>query len=211
MGAQQLPLAVGAGIEEEGVVHLARRMADREIERGEIVVVGLDIRPFGDGEAEIGEDRGDLVDDLADRMDAAGLERRRADRQRDVDALGFEPADELGFLEARAAIGERLADAVLEPVQRRAHDLALLRRHAAEALHQLGDAALLAERGDAFGFERRLVGGRGDRRGDLGFERGDLGHSCGSLPDGQAPGAASACRNISSVEIRRSAFATSHP
>ena len=93
-------------LEEERVVHLARRMADGEIERGEIVVVGLDVRPFGDREAEVGEDRGDLVDDLADRMDAAGLERRRAHRQRDVDALLGEAADELGVLEDRAAGGD---------------------------------------------------------------------------------------------------------
>ena len=101
VGAQKHPLAVGARVEEEGVVHLARRMAEREVERGEIVVVGLDVRPFGDGEAEIGEDRRDLVDDLADRMDAAGLERRRADGQGDVDALGFEPAGELLLLQQR--------------------------------------------------------------------------------------------------------------
>ena len=58
-------------LEEEGVVHLARRMARREVQRGEIVVVGLDVRPFGDREAHVGEDRGDLVDHLADRVDAA--------------------------------------------------------------------------------------------------------------------------------------------
>ena len=90
-----MPLAVRLRVEEERVVHLARRMADREIERGEIVVVGLDVRPFGDREAEVGEDRGDLVDHLADRMDAAGLERRGAHRQRDVDGVGGEPPDEL--------------------------------------------------------------------------------------------------------------------
>ena len=54
-------------------MHLARRMAVREIQRGEVVVVGLDIRTFGDREAHVGEDRGELVPHLAERMDAAGL------------------------------------------------------------------------------------------------------------------------------------------
>ena len=94
VGAQEHLLAVGPRLQEEGVVHLARRMAEREIERGEIVVVGLDVRPLGDGEAEIGEDRRDLVDHLADRVDAAGFERRGADRQGHVDPLGFEAAGE---------------------------------------------------------------------------------------------------------------------
>ena len=88
-------------LEEEGVVHLARRMASREIQRGEIVIVGLDVRPFGDGEAEIAEDRGDLVDDLADRVDAAALGRRLAHRQRDIDRLGGEPRGDRGVAQAR--------------------------------------------------------------------------------------------------------------
>ena len=45
---------------------------------------------FGDREAHIGEDRGELVDHLADRMDAPGLRRALAHRQRDVDAFGVE-------------------------------------------------------------------------------------------------------------------------
>jgi hypothetical protein len=81
VGAQNLALATVVGLEKESVVHLAGRMAVGKIERGEIVVVGLDIRTFGDGEAHVGEDRGDLVDDLADRVDAAALGRRRAHRQ----------------------------------------------------------------------------------------------------------------------------------
>ena len=68
----------GFGVEIERVVHLARRMAFGEIQLGEVVVVGLDVRTFGDREAHVGEDRGELVDHLADRVDAAGF--RRASR-----------------------------------------------------------------------------------------------------------------------------------
>ena len=77
-------------LEEERVVLLARRVADREVQRGEVVVIGLDVRAFGDGEAHVGEDGRDLVRHLADRVDAAGGERVDAAGQGDVDALGGE-------------------------------------------------------------------------------------------------------------------------
>ena len=160
-------------------MHLARRVAGREVEGGEIVVVGLDVRPLGDAEAEIGEDGGDLVDDLADRMDAAGLQRCATHRQGDVDRLRGQPVDEVLLLEDGAAGGERLADPVLEAVQRRSHDLALLRRHGAEALHQFGNAALLAQRGDALGFQRRFIGRFGNARGNVALERDDIGFTRG--------------------------------
>ena len=57
--------------QEERVVHLPRRMFRRDVERGEIVEVVLDVRAFGHGEAHLAEDRDHLVDGLADRMDAA--------------------------------------------------------------------------------------------------------------------------------------------
>jgi hypothetical protein len=56
------------------------------------------------------------------------------------------------------ARGQRLADAGLQPVDRRAHLLAFLRRHRPQHLQPFGDGALLAEGRHAHGFERRLVG-----------------------------------------------------
>ena len=103
VGAQQEARAVRLRIEEERVVHLARRMRFRDIELGEVVIVGLDIGPFGDSKAHIGENRGQFVDHLGDRMDAADLERRLAHRQRDVDALGVEARLQRCVLERVAA------------------------------------------------------------------------------------------------------------
>ena len=68
----------GASGEIERVVVLPRRMLGRNVERGEIVEVGLDVGTLGDREAHIGEDLGDLVGDLAHRMDAALGERTLA-------------------------------------------------------------------------------------------------------------------------------------
>ena len=50
---------------------------------------------------------------------------------------------------------QRLADARLDVVDGLAEAAALLGRQRAERRHQLGDAALLAERANAHGFERR--------------------------------------------------------
>ena len=88
-------------------MHLAGRMAFGKVELGEVVVVGLDVGAFGDRKAHVGEDRGELVDHLADRMHAADLGRRLAHRQRDVDGFGVEAGIERGGLQrilARAAI-----------------------------------------------------------------------------------------------------------
>ena len=147
----------GVGLQEERVVHLARRMAFGEVQRGEIVVVGLDVRTFGDREAHVAEDRGDLVDHLADRMDAAALGRRLAHRQRHVDRLGGEPRGDRRVLAVRrwraasASVTRFFSPLIAGPlVWRSSGD------HRAQRLQQLGDRALLAERGDAHGLDRRL-------------------------------------------------------
>ena len=136
VGAQQQPRAVGLRVEIERVVHVAGRMALGEIELGEVVVVGLDVRPFGDGETHVGEDRGEFVDHLADRMHAPDLGGRFAHRQRDVDRLGVEARVERGALERLAPRRERAVDAILEAVDERTLQLALVRRHGAERFQQ---------------------------------------------------------------------------
>ena len=89
-------------------MHLARRMAFGEIQLGEVVVVGLDVRTFGDGKAHVGEDRREFVHHLAERMNAALLPRRLAQGQRDVDGLGASRASRRRRFQDVAARGERL-------------------------------------------------------------------------------------------------------
>ena len=61
--------------EEEGVHLEPGRVLLGEVQPGEVVVVGLDMRALGDAEAHIGEDNRQLVHHLADRMNAAFLNR----------------------------------------------------------------------------------------------------------------------------------------
>ena len=71
VGTEQHARAVFLRIEKERVVHLPRRMAFGKIQFGEIVIVGLDIGTFGDGKSHVSEDRVDLFEHLAERMDPA--------------------------------------------------------------------------------------------------------------------------------------------
>ena len=111
MGAQHLAAAIGGARRQiEGIVLLPRRMLGRNVERGEIVEILFDMRAFGDGEAHLAEDRDQLVDGLADRMDAAvavGFHR-----QRHVDALFGKPAQKRRLIEPRLGRAERRFDLV---------------------------------------------------------------------------------------------------
>ena len=134
-----------SGREEEGVVHLARRMAVGEIQRREIEIVGLDVGAFGDREAHVGEDRRDLVDHLADRMDAAAClpalpctgsvtsMRSRGEARIERQRL---PARLRGAAIAPATASRR-------PLISGPAFLALLRRHRAERLQKLRDEPFL--------------------------------------------------------------------
>ena len=146
--AQHQPRAVGGFREIERVVVLPRRMLGRDVERGEIVEVGLDVRTFGDREAHIGEDLGDLVGDLADRMDAALCERTEAHRQRHVGALAGELRAESCAGQHLAPRFERLDDAVFQTVDRLAEALALFRRQRSEPPASARRRGPFAERGD---------------------------------------------------------------
>ena len=175
--AQNLALALGVGLEEERVVHLARRMAGREVELGEIVVVALDVRPFGDREAHLGENGDDLVHHLADRMDAPGLDAAQGNRQRDVERLALELGLEPRALEHRASRDKRFRDLILQRIDGRAALFTLVRRELAERRQQRRDRSLLAERSDARGLERAFIRRAFDRGERLPFKGGKVRHS----------------------------------
>ncbi len=158
-------------------MHLARRMAGREIELGEVIVVALDVRPFGDGEAHFGENGGDLVHHLADRMDATGLDAVQGNRQRDVQRLALELGLKPRALEDRAPRRQRFRDLILQRIDGRALRLAFVRRELAEGREQRGDRSLLAERSDARGLERALIRRGFDRGQGLPFKSGKVRHS----------------------------------
>jgi hypothetical protein len=176
MRAQQKPAAIRLRIEEKRVVHRPRRMLFRKVELGEIVIVGLDVGTFGDRKPHIGEDRGEFVDDLGDRMNASDLRRRFAYRQGYVDALGIEPRLERRRLESLAPLGERGVHPILHTVDERTLAFALLRRQSAERFQERGDRAVFAQRRNADHFERGIVSRAGNVGENFVFELRQIGH-----------------------------------
>ena len=159
MGAQHQARAVRAWRQIERVVLLARGMVRRDVERGEIVEIVLDMRPLGDDETHLAEDRDDLVDGLADRMDrsrAAGQHR-----QGHIGQLAGEAIGQRGTPQPVAGFLERRGDRVPKGVQPRARLPALFCRKLAKPAHQRGNLAVAAEQLDADLLEllRRLRSG----------------------------------------------------
>ena len=150
--------------------------------------------PFGDGEAHLAEDRDDLVDGLADRMDAAiGL---GAHRQGHVDALAGEPLTRAPRPRAGAAARpiavstSSLSTLSAAPRSRRASGSS-----APSPFISAGDAALAAEDGDADLLERVAARRRLDQAEDLVAELVEAFHAIVSdrriLLKGQEKGAES--------------------
>ena len=165
-----------SGGQKERVLHLAGGMTFREVQLGEIVIVALDVRPLGDGEAHVGEDDRQFVHHLRDRVNAAALQRARPGGERHVERLGLQTRLQRGFRELVAAGGDRLGRLVLQRVDLRALGLALLGRHFAQRREQRRNRALLTQRRDADGLQRGLVGGLGNLAQRIFFEFGDIGH-----------------------------------
>src|SRR2546429_613841 len=122
-------------------------MVARDVERLEVVGVGLDLGPLGDREAEAGEDRDDLVVDARERVErAAG---RAPPRQREIEPrarpLGASLRPER-LVQASVQEGLELA---LGGVRRGADARPLRGCEGAERAEELGQDALAAEEPDA--------------------------------------------------------------
>ena len=145
-------------------MHRARRMRLGNVERGEIVPVVLDLRTTRHGKTHVGEDFGQFVHNLADRVDRAAGKFRRGERE--IDRLGGKARFEYGAFERGLALCQRCGDSLTRGVDFRAFALPLVRRHAAQRFEQRAYPSLLAEGGDADRLHRI---GRG--RGGNGAER----------------------------------------
>ena len=97
--------------EVQRVLHVARGMLRRHVERFEVVVIVLELRPLDDQETHAEEDRLDALAQERQRMPVP--EERRASRQRDVDRVARRAAR--GRL--RQALGQRGVDVLLELVR----------------------------------------------------------------------------------------------
>ena len=172
LGAQQhVRLAVGVrlGVRDaagvvvdhiEGIAGRAARVIHGCVERGEVVVGGVDHGAGLDGVADAAEDVLGLLDNLLDQVLVTDL---RADaRQRDIDGLVLKCVLEGGGLHLGRALVEHALDQLAHLVGALAHHGAILGGELAHHAHQAGDAALAAEQLNACGLELGGVVGAGD-------------------------------------------------
>ena len=125
-------------------------------------------------------------------MNAALGERPEPNREGDVGALERDLLDGRRLGQLGTSCLERLADGGLQAIHHLAISLALFRRQRSERLHQLGDAALAAERGDANLLQFGEVRGFRDGVKQLGLEAIELQRAHGERLPG--PGPSPACR-----------------
>ena len=182
VGAQDLALAVGVRRQEEGVVHFPRRVLGREVQGCEVVEVGLDVGPFGDGEAHVGEDGDQFVHHLHGRVHAALPAGRGGQGQ--VHPLGRQAGLQFSGLQLGLAGLDPGGQAVAHLVDLGPQDLPLLKAYRAEGPGQKGDVARLAQDGDARLVQGRQVGGSVDPGQVRAFQFGDVGHARRSAAGG---------------------------
>ncbi len=158
MGVRHTGCAIGAAIarppvrdgEKERVVHVHRGMIRREVERAEVVPLGLDFGSGGPREAQAVEDLDDLLGDSGDRM----LRPNPAAAAGHGEIHPFTGA-RLGFdLERLAPLVEGGLQVTLERVGAGAQLRLLGRGEAWESLEDGGETSLLAaEQRDVQRFE----------------------------------------------------------
>ena len=128
----------------------------RMVQRGEVVVLVLDLRALEHREAEADEDVLHAAPDLGHQVQAAGGLRRVAG-QRHVDAVFGQAAVQLRRLEFRGALAEQLFERHPHLVRGLAHRPALVCRQLADRAERRGELRLPAEVAHAQLLERGAV------------------------------------------------------
>ena len=126
-------------------------MVLRGVQRGEVVVGGLDVGAVLDGVAEADEDVLDLLADLGDKV--LGAQRELTAGQRDVGGVGLHLLCHEGSAELDLALLDGHVDVGADGVGKLAHGRALLGRDLAHGVHDGRQAALTAEYTHAQGLE----------------------------------------------------------
>ncbi|MNV80796.1 hypothetical protein D3C71_1744210 [compost metagenome] len=146
----------------------------REVERFEVVPVVFDFRAFGHFIPKPAEDLGNALQGTGDRMQASAI--GAASRQGDVDGFGAQARVQGSVFQHRLALAQRAGERITGTVDGFAGGLALVGGQATELLELGGDAAVLAEQGNAQGFQRIGAAGSGHVGQCLGGQGLDVTH-----------------------------------
>ena len=147
-------------VQVDRVGHAAGGVLGRDVERVEVVVLGLDLGALDHAVAHPGEDVDDLVLDDRERV-----ERPRtgpAARERDVDRIGLEQRVLARGLEGGAPLGQRGAQRVADLVRAPPDLLAVVGRQRPQRALDLLEARPAPEDRRLGRLQRAQVGGRGE-------------------------------------------------
>ena len=169
MRAQQ-----GVRIEIEGVVHGARRMVCRNIQRLEIVVVVLDLRPFRNGKSQRGKQRLDPPHGARDRMQATA--HPPTPRQGHVDGFPDQLRIQGSRLQLPVAVFDCLLNLLFDPVDCLSGRRAFIRRQGSKLFELAGEQTLLAEVANPHRVQGSRIAGSGNRDQCIGFKFIQAGH-----------------------------------
>src|SRR5689334_8448046 len=159
------------GRQVERVLHVARGVIARNVQRLEVVGIGLDLRALGHAEAEAGEDRDDLLAHAHQRVHDAA--RRTSSGQREIRALALALTATFVGAHAVDALREQPFELALGLVGGGADARPLLGRQRPERLEDLRQLAGASQVPDP---DRLQLGGRrggadrGARLGRHGFD-----------------------------------------
>ena len=163
VGAQQ---HVRVGLDVEGVLEHPRRVAGRVVEGGEVVVVVLDLRPFGDPVAEPDHDVLDQPRGAGDQVRVADRARRRPG-QGDVDPVARPAAAPARRRRARPRAAPAAPPAPCGPCWRRRRPRPVPRRQLGDPAQDRGQLGFAAEVADPQLLQLGARGGGLDRRRGL--------------------------------------------
>ena len=191
MGAQQEGAAVLlCALQPERVLHIAGRMVLRDAQRGEVIVLRLDLRPLDHREAHRDEASQHLPHRLRHRVQPADALGPAG--QRHVQPAGLYRGRQTLLLQLVAFRFEGRLQLLPQPVRLAAETTALLQRQLAQSAQHQRQAALPAEVGDAPLLERRLIASGGELfssvRGQFAQVYGLCGHRTGIMIKRQARG-----------------------
>src|SRR5574340_767862 len=130
-------------VDVEGVVHRARRMVLRDVQRGEVVEIAFDLRAGRDGKTQRMEQLLDALQRARHRMQAARAQA--APGQGHIQRFRRQLLLQLVLLQRIAALLQGGFDALLDLVDARACGRTFFRRQLAQAFEQGREAALLAQ------------------------------------------------------------------
>ena len=149
-------------IATEGVLHVARGVIARNVQRFEVVPVQFDLGPVEHFEAHRSEEVLQLTHHLRDGMQGAALRTRRA--QRGIKALYMARGEERTRFQGGLLGIERGLQLGLDAIGRLACGFALGARQGRDGCQQCGDHASLFERFARNGAQILHRGRRGDAR-----------------------------------------------